>query len=296
MEIEFAFTLANENVRLQFLAMERSLRATGFDLPIHVFPYNSDTFDLPAGSQWVHTSLHQWLDAEKAHPMCCKYHCLTQGSSFFTDVDIIYLRDPREVLRPLSGFVVADTEWNKPRYTYNAESAALLAKRSSLWLKNIFNGGFFASEAPLYTETALADILKRPDRKDLYIHTDDQIGLNLLVSQADTTPTNLNLPPFPMESTWAGDYREDFESFWKEKDHMPIFIHWAGPILDDERPINQLFYDFLTKEELSEWRKEQAVRLEKLKRTAHWPIGVRIANRLVKTIFPSYYIQPLKYR
>lgn len=292
MEIQFAFALANKNVRLQFLAMERSLRAAGFDLPLRVFPYDNTTFDLPPGAEWVHTPLHQWLEAQKAHPMCCKYHCLTESSYFFADSDIIFLRDPREVLGPLDGFVVADTEWNKPRYTYNRESARLLARRSSLWLKSVFNAGFFACDRPLYSDETLNEILRRPGSQDLLLHSDDQIGLNLLVSESGAMPMNLNLPPFVMESTWAGDYPGEFESFWREENRKPFFIHWAGPVFDWDYPINALFYEFLTKEETAEWREQQARKIEKQLRAAHWPLGVRLLNFIVKTTFPKYHIQP----
>ena len=50
MDIECAYTMANSKVRLQFLAMERSLRATGFDLALRVFPSDDQVFDLPKGS------------------------------------------------------------------------------------------------------------------------------------------------------------------------------------------------------------------------------------------------------
>ena len=72
MKIERAYTMANKKVRLQFLAMERSLRSTGFDLPLVVFPYDENTFDLPKNSEWLHTPLHQWLTSKKAHPMVSK--------------------------------------------------------------------------------------------------------------------------------------------------------------------------------------------------------------------------------
>lgn len=292
MEIEFAYTLANENVRLQFLAMERSLRSAGFDLPIRVFPYNSHIFDLPKGSSWETSSLHRWLTEQNAQPMCCKYHCLTKTASFFTDVDIIYLRDPREVLAPVSGFVVADTEWNKPQYTYNEESKTILARRSSLWLKSVFNGGFFACENALYSEEELTAVVKSPSRRNLLLFTDDQIGLNVLVSESGATVTNLNLPPSSMESTWAGDYPGEYQTFWQTPESKPLFIHWAGPLLDQERQINQIFYDFLTKAELAEWHEMQRIRLERLQRQAHWPLGVRILNNAVKILYPKYYVQP----
>ena len=241
MRIENAYTMANKKVRLQFLAMERSLRATGCDVPLIVFPYDENTFDLPKGSEWLHTPLHKWLTEKKAHPMCSKYYCLTQSSYMFTDTDIVYLRDPRETLSELEGFVVADTEWNKPRYTFTDDSAKFMMKQTSVWLQNVVNAGWFACGREIYTEEKLRQVLEDPEIAKTALHDTDQTGLNLLLAMAGIKPCNLNLPPYPMEATWAGDYPSDYESLWREPQRKPIFIHWAGPVLDEDRAINELF-------------------------------------------------------
>ncbi len=292
MNIECAYTMANKKGRLQFLAMERSLRATGFDLPLRVFPYDDQVFDLPKGSEWIRTPLHKWLTERKAHPMCCKYYCLTQSSYFFTDTDIIYLSDPRESLSELEGFVVADTEWNKPRYTFTDESSNFLEKQTSLWLQRIVNAGWFSSDRAIYSEERLLEILNDPAIAKTCLYDTDQTGLNLLLAMAGVTPCNLNLPPSPMESTWAGDYPAEFEPFWTERGRRPFFIHWAGPVLDEDRPINELFYKYLTKEEKQEWLAIRGDRIERNKRAARWPYGVRILNRLTRLLYPSYHVQP----
>ncbi len=293
MRIECAYTLANKKVRLQFLAMERSLRATGFDLPLIVFPYDQNAFDLPKGSEWLLTPLHQWLTEKKAHPMCCKYYCLMQRSYFFTDTDIVYLRDPRETLGDLEGFVVADTEWNKPRYTFTGDSSKFLAKQTSLWLQNVVNAGWFACDRKIYTEEKLREALGDPAVAKTGLYDTDQTGLNLLLAIARVKPRNLNLPPYPMESTWAGDYPEEYKSFWQEPQRKPFFIHWAGPVLDEDRPINEVFYQFLTKEEKDEWHAERAARLEKKRRDGRWPIGLRVLNSVTRLLYPAFHVQPL---
>ena len=294
MNIEFAYTLANKKVRLQFLAMERSLRATGFDLPLRVFPYDQNTFDLPKDSEWFLTPLHQWLTEKKAHPMCCKYYCLTQDSYFFTDTDIVYLRDPRETLSELESFVVADTEWNKPRYTFTEDSSKLLSKQTSVWLQNVFNAGWFACDRKLYTEERLHEVLSDQEIAKTCLYDTDQTGLVLLLATVGVKPRNLNLPPYAMESTWAGDYTGEFESFWQDRDRRPFFIHWAGPILDEGRPINELFYKFLTKEEKDQWLADQAARLKKNRRAGRWPVGLRILNTVTRLLYPSFHVQPLQ--
>ncbi len=52
MKLDCVVTLANRAVRLRFLGMERSLRATGCDLPLKVIPYDDARFDLPGRAEW----------------------------------------------------------------------------------------------------------------------------------------------------------------------------------------------------------------------------------------------------
>jgi hypothetical protein len=66
MRIERAYAMANKG-RLQFLEMERSLRASGFDLPHVVFPYDENTFDLPKGSGVASYSVASMVDVKKVH-------------------------------------------------------------------------------------------------------------------------------------------------------------------------------------------------------------------------------------
>ena len=295
MEIECLYTLANEAVRLQFVAMERSLRATGCDLPLRVLPFDERTFPLPKNSEWFHAGLYDWLARHGAMPMYRKYHCLTQANYAYADSDIVFLSDPRETVAPLEGFVVADTEWSKPQYTYTPESGRILPGYTSLWLRRIFNAGFFACDRVLYTEETLRQTAERAEIAFTCLHDNDQTGLNLLIARLGVTPTNLNLPPFEMESTWAGDYHGEYEHLWRDPMRKPLFIHWAGPVLNETceaRPINRLFLEFLTTAERQEWDALQAVKMEKERQKGRWPFGVRLLNQAVKRLYPRYHVQP----
>jgi len=295
MEIECVYTLANEPVRLQFLAMERSLRATGCDLPIRVIPYNDAIFALPKNSEWVHSDLYTWLAGHGSMPMYRKYLCPTIANYVYADCDIIFLSDPREALAPLKGFVVADTEWSKPEYTYTRESAKILSGYTSLWLRKIFNAGFFACDTALYTKEALKQTAEQPEFIHTCLRDNDQPGINLLVARLGITPTNLNLPPFEMESTWAGDYHGEYESLWRNPERKPLFVHWAGTVLEESceaRPINRLFQEFLTVAEQQEWEALQAAKRQRDHERGQWPFGVRLLNQLVKRLYPRYHVQP----
>jgi len=295
MELECVYTLANEVVRLQFVAMERSLRAVGCDLPLRVIPFDEQKFALPANAEWFHSSLHDWLTGHGSMPMYRKYDCITRANYVYADADIVFLEDPRKALAPLEGFIVADTEWSKPRYTFSRESGEVLPRFTSLWLRRIFNAGFFACDRALYSEPALKETCERPENAFTCLHDNDQTGLNLLVALRGVVPTNLNLPPFEMESTWAGDYPGEYEPLWREAGRKPMFIHWAGPVLNDPcetRPINRLFLEFLTAAERHEWEAMQAEKLARERINGRWPLGVRLLNQAVKRLYPRYHVQP----
>lgn len=295
MQIDKIITLANGGVRLQFMAMERSLRAVGCDLPLWVIPYDDSRFDLPTNAQWWDSPFHAWIRQEGAHRSQAKYPCLCESNYVFTDTDIVFLQNPADRLRPFTGFVVADTDYVKPLWTYTPESAELMASRSSNWLSRVFNSGFFACDRALYTEESMrAFIQGNPAHRKtcLDFPTHEQPGLNLLVEASGVEFTNLNMPPSVMESTWAGDYPRAYRELWRDQNRLPWFIHWAGPVLEEDRPINELFYEFLTADERREWDEKERVRMEKKKREGIWPFGLRVLNGLVRLGYPGYHVQP----
>ncbi len=70
MKIDKIISMANEKVRLRFLAMERSLRAVGCQLPLLVIPYDDNLFELPEGSTWWEIpEITSWLKAQKSRPV-----------------------------------------------------------------------------------------------------------------------------------------------------------------------------------------------------------------------------------
>jgi hypothetical protein len=256
MKINKVISLANSNVRLRFLAMERSLRATGCQLPLLVIPYDDNLFELPKGSTWWKIpEITSWLKAEKAHPVMRKYQCLTVENYQFVDADICFLRNPEEVLEPYSGFITSCCHWNNPGGTYTRESQQFIASKSTIWQSKVFNTGQFACDCSLFTIESLKAIAIQPNFVDTCIrfHFHEQPGLNLLVWQSGVEITNLTLPPIFMESTWAGDYPDKFEHYWSDSSRKPYLIHWAGTRMDVPRPINQIFYNFLTQAEKAEW-------------------------------------------
>jgi len=260
MQLERIVTLANRAVRLRFLAMERSLRAVGCQLPLLVIPYDDDRFDLPSNASWWDgPEIRAWLTREKAHPTMAKYNCLTIANYQFVDCDLVFLRDPQKTLAPHTGFITSCGHWHNPGETVTRESARILREKSSCWQRSIFNTGQFACDRALYTPQTLSAACNAPGFVDtcLRFRFHEQPGLVLLANHSGVPISNLTLPPTNMESTWAGDYPgEDFTATWRTEELKPYLIHWAGCHMNTNRPIDRLFIDFLTQAEQSEWREQ----------------------------------------
>lgn len=259
MQLETIVTLASPEVRLRFIAMERSLRATGCDLPLRVIPYNEGRFDLPPNAEWwVDVELAEWLREWQAHPTMRKYQCLTIPNFQFVDADVIFLRNPVEVLKPLEGFITSCGHWKNPNETLTAQSLSHFAMQSTNWQAQVFNTGQWACDRALFTRQSLRKRCESPDFKEtcLTFPHHEQPGVNLLVNSTDVPIHNLTLPPWNMQSTWAGDYPADFRQYWKTIDETPYLIHWAGTSMAQFRPVDGLIDEQLTMEEQSEWHQQ----------------------------------------
>ncbi|MBD2099624.1 hypothetical protein [Leptolyngbya sp. FACHB-261] len=256
MKLDKIISLANSKFRLRFLAMERSLRAAGCQLPLWVIPYDNNLFELPVGSKWwVMPEILDWLEEQKAHRALRKYQCLTVENYQFVDADVCFLKNPEDVLESHLEFITSCGHWRDPNHTYTETSKAIFAKKSTTWQMHVFNSGQFACDSALYSVEQLKSVAMQPE----YVKTcvqpplPDQPGLNLLVFLSNVSVTNLMLPPIRMESTWAGDYPSEYNSYWSDLQRKPYLIHWAGTPMDRPRPINDIFYSFLTQAEKAEW-------------------------------------------
>jgi hypothetical protein len=287
MQLEKIITLANATVRLRFLAMERSLRAVGCNLPLLVIPYDERKFDLPNNCEWwIVPEITEWLTHWKTHPMMRKYQCLTVSNFQFVDSDVIFLRNPQSVLTSVDGFVTSCGHWHNPNETVTATSLEYFKNRSTTWQKSVFNAGQWACSERLF---GIQELKSRAESQDfsstcLTFPYHEQPGVNLLVASTSIPVHNLTLPPHNMQSTWAGDYIDaDFERFWVDEESKPYIIHWAGTPMWTSRSIDNLFLDYLTPNERTQW----ALEVEKHRRRAitkkrSWRAAVRRLRDAIK--------------
>jgi hypothetical protein len=208
-----------------------------------------------------------WLDRCHAHVMMRKYQCFTVANYQFVDSDIVFLRNPEGILAPHAGFVTSCCHWNNPGHARTDESQEHIRKFTTTWPRLTFNAGQFACDRALFTVDELKGVAEDPRYAHTTLHLpwSDQPGLNLMVWLAGVPITNLTLPPTCMESTWAGDYPGDYESYWTSAERRPYLVHWAGTPMDVPRPINNLFLNYLTTDERREWEQQ----LQRSARTRH---------------------------
>lgn len=293
MVIDKIICLANESTRLMFLAMERSLRAVGSDLPLYVIPYDDRKFELPKNAFWLEDAeFFDWVAKSCAHPTMRKYLSLTAGNYQYIDTDAIFLQNPEPILAPYEGVVMCDTEWNKPVATVTPGSQAVLSRRWSTWQKEVFSTGQHACDRPLYTCDEIRAFSELPEHREACMDfvEHEQPGLNLLVLLADVPRINLTLPPVNMESSWAGDYPE--LPSWNDSQLQPYIMHYAGGILDKNDAVNELFYQYWSQSELSQWKESVAIRKAREAATPNTnPIPIRALNRIVRTLYPEFRVK-----
>ena len=263
MKLEKIITLASTPVRLRLLAMVRSLRAVGCDLPVWVVPFGDaakDRFTLPEGCEWWRVSeVCDWLDSTTASPLMRRYQCFLEGNYQFVDTDVVFLRDPRETLADQTGFITSCGHWHNPNHTLTTQSEAMFRRASTTWQRLVFNSGQFACDRPLFADLPA---LRRAaedtaNASTCFYPLADQSGVNLLRFVSGVPLSNLTMPPVAMESTWAGDYHdEDYARYWRDEARRPYLIHWAGTPMQEARPIHQLFYQYLTPGEMEEWHEQ----------------------------------------
>lgn len=298
MIIEQIITMANKGVRLDFIAMERSLRATGCDVPIKIIPFDNSRFELPANSTWIEDddAAFNAVKNSEAVAHCRKFAALTKKNAAFFDTDIIHLQNPVKWLQPYSPewFVVADTEWNKARWTFTSETKSVYEKQSTLWLLDQFNSGFFAFGDAVVTAEEIAAFLSAASFRKLWSGggptPGEQSAINWLVNQSQRTVTNLCLPPYRIESTMALDYPQDYRSVLTKANAAP-FIHYAGAGRNLDAPISELIFQHLNAEEAEEWKAEYWRKKNEKARRHHWPLWVRVLKKMVPALNPHFNIQ-----
>jgi hypothetical protein len=297
--VDRIITLANKSVELQISVFLRSLRKVGCELPVWVIPFREKDFDLPPGCYWIEDSkLLRFLNETGAHPLYNKYCALLQSNCAYFDTDIILLREPRKWLEsaPSHTFTVADTEWAKNRWTFSPDSLRFLATLSSCWQLFTFNTGFFVFEKPLYEEEELLEVIRSPEYRGTCLERRkppiDQPAINWLVLRKRAKIFNFNLPEQYMESTMAVDYGTSSPEAIVSRPAAPAFLHFAGPIFQENLPVVNLFTSFLTAPERARWDAQVNERRRAVRWLEKWPLMIRVCNQLIELIDRRFHIQP----
>lgn len=279
-------SLANKKVRLEFLAMERSLRATGCNLPLSVIPYDDDLFDLPPNAEWVDLQpladmLRPWSGAGGAFG---KLAALCERNVAFFDADIIHLKNPQEWLAPFDPdfFLVADTEFSKGTWTYTTRTRSIYRQRGSTWVTRNFNTGFFAFTDLQLSPAKITQAFLGAER-DLLNNTHiamEQPSLNYLAHVLNLRVVNACLPPYAFESTMAVDYGANYLELLSMPNGAP-FVHFAGVGADVNRPVANLIFKHLQSDEGAALRMQSDNRREMRDQVNQWPVWAKLLKRMV---------------
>lgn len=264
MKLEKIITLASEQVRIPFLAMVRSLREVGCNLPIWVIPYDDNKFELPENCRWWEIlEISEWLQARNQANLLKKYQALTEANYQFVDSDVIFLQNPEEILSNHNGFITSCGHWHNPDHSLTPESEKVFMSLSTTWQKWTFNSGQFACDQQLYSAKELIGLISNQYPDTFQKCQVDQPSINLATVLSGVKISNLTLPPYNMESTWAGDYLDRDHELNFNTNTSPYLIHWAGtPILSD-KSINNVFFKYITPEEKEYFMKKNQPSLTK---------------------------------
>lgn len=254
LKLEKIITLASYEVRIRFLAMVRSLRYVGSELPVWVIPYNNNLFDLPDGCEWwEQPEISSWVRENKLPNLLKKYQVLTTENYQFVDTDVIFQKNPSDVLKNRVGFITSCGHWHNPNHSITTHSEELFKKKSTTWQMLTFNSGQFACDRALYSSLELINIAESNKYKETLMHCPvDQPAINLFVLLSGIKIHNLTLPPRLMQSTWSGDYPKEYKNYWQTENETPYLIHWAGNTSKIDREIDQLFIEHLSDDEIAE--------------------------------------------
>ena len=287
MHLEKIISLANQNSELRFLAMVRSLRAAGCNLPVWVIPYDEHKFNLPENCIWWEMPLiTEWIKNNNLWPAFKKIQCLTEHNYQFVDSDIIFLKNPESILKQFTGFVTCCTHWNNPNHTFTKETLAYLKEKTTIWQKLVFNSGQWACDEKLFEESEMINFCERQFVDTLFTRNylyKDQAGINILVNVKASKITNITLPPYNVESSWAGDYTNNFKQYWVNEDTKPYLLHWAGCAMYTNRAVDCLFTKYLSEREKILWNDQVQIEFTKKKKfTTRLFKGLRaIKNKVI---------------
>lgn len=258
------YTLANDVVFHQIIALLNSIEIHGNNMPVCIIPYD-DRMDrlsreiaqrgnpnvsifsnLDIIDAWDRFSCAAWdshAQTEKG-----KYHrfgthrryCGFSGDFdrfIYMDADTLLLRDPEYVFNFLENyeFVVYDFQYKDVSHVYNLNSSKLKSIFTENELKsNIFCSGFYAARKDLFSQDNLKqilDYLNQGESEVLYPMAPDQTLLNYMIMRSKYSFMNLALSLPKDQVTGCCVTSPHFQ----EKDHLLYdkgnrltYLHYIG--------------------------------------------------------------------
>ncbi|MFZ9736746.1 MAG: Npun_R2821/Npun_R2822 family protein [Prochlorotrichaceae cyanobacterium] len=257
------YTLGNDVVLDQIIALLNSIEANSNNIPVCVIPYDDRIDQLTkAISQRENPNVTIFSDQEiinkwdsfsysawDTHPRTSKegYHrfgthrryCGFDGDFdlfLYMDADTLLLRDPEYLFSYLSqyDFLVYDFQYKDLSHVYNLNSSKLQSVFSEAELNNIFCSGFYGSRKNLFSQNDLnkiIDYLSQGEWDILYPMAPDQTLINYMIMRSHRNFINLSLSQPKDQVTGccvtSPHFKEENHLLY-DKDELLTYIHYIG--------------------------------------------------------------------
>ena len=258
------YTLGNDVVLHQIIALLNSIEVNGNNIPVCIIPYDdrcdrlrqeilqrnnphvSIFSDQAVIDRWDQFSRSAWDSHPETRPG--QYHrfgthrryCGFSGDFdqfIYMDADTLLLRNPDYIFNFLQeyDFLVYDFQYKDPSHVYNVSSPKLELVFTDNQIKtNIFCSGFYATRKNLWSPDQLEQILsflKQGESEVLYPMAPDQTLLNYMIMRSGYRFINLALSLPQTEVTGCCAVSPHFEernNLLYDKDNVLTYLHYIG--------------------------------------------------------------------
>ena len=274
------YITANNKVTEQTIALINSIRLYDSDTPITLIPYDEEYEEI-AQLLSEHYSVKLYSDLQIIERISQQIVSIFGEDFFFRpnqfrkqacwfgefddflyiDTDIVVFEKIIDNLNYLSDhdFICCDYQHNQgTRYVFTSE-----VKEKGIFsedeLKDVFNGGFWASKKNLISEQELyetwAECTEYPEYFDFSENTSDQPIFNYMVLKRIKRRINLVRTPIKRAGNWAGSthyQRQGNVLIDPNLQQQLKYLHWAGIYIEPDCPYWEIwqYYRHLNSQKL----------------------------------------------
>lgn len=266
------YIVANDKVKEQTIALLNSIRLYDPDTPIVMIPFD-DNYQSIAEIVTAKHGVQIYENLEFVENLCDRLYEIF-GKKFFNtpnkqrkhacwfgpfdeflyiDTDIVVFDKIIDCLNYLSEYDFLCYDYQHTNGITNVFTSKVLEEEAFTEdeLKDIFNGGFWASKKNLFSESDLYEIFAEcaahTDYFDFSQKTTDQPIFNYLVLKRIQRRFNIVRRPGKAPGSWAGSphFRREGKRLIDPKVNQPLdYLHWAGFRIQPGCPYWDIWEDY----------------------------------------------------